>query len=197
MDDQGFPASDDSAQMASSPAERLRGAGMSSEQNNEEDPEIELWEGTYSGKAMVGQWLLGVLAAIGVPILLIVMGASATIWKIAMILVAVGWLALALLMCYRKLSHKYELTTQRFKHRAGIFTRMSDRIELIDIDDVSCKQGIIQAMMGVGTVIIESSDTSHPRLTLYGIDNVKDVTDKIDDSRRTERRKRGIHIESI
>jgi hypothetical protein len=42
-----------------------------------------------------------------------------------------------------------------------------------------------------------SSDTSDPKLFLKGIDDVKRVADLIDDARRSERRKRGMYIESV
>ena len=91
----------------------------------------------------------------------------------------------------------YELTSQRLKHREGILVRSMDRIELIDVDDVMYKQGPIQAMLGVGNITVKSSDSSHPELVLYGIENIREVADRIDDARRDERRKRGLHIEAI
>ncbi len=75
--------------------------------------------------------------------------------------------------------------------------RVTDRIEVIDIDDVTYEQGIVQRMLGVGTIRMSSSDRSHPELVLSGIDGVERVADMIDDIRRKERRKRGLHIEAI
>jgi hypothetical protein len=74
---------------------------------------------------------------------------------------------------------------------------VTDRIEVIDIDDVTYEQGLVQRMLGVGTIRIASSDRTHPELVLSGIDGVQQVADTIDDIRRKERRKRGLHIESI
>ena len=42
-----------------------------------------------------------------------------------------------LVLAYRKMGVYYELTTQRFIHKAGILKRTSDRLEVIDIDDVT------------------------------------------------------------
>jgi len=97
----------------------------------------------------------------------------------------------------RKLGVHYELTSQRFIHKAGILSRRTDRIELIDIDDVSYVQGIVQRMLGIGSIKITSSDRSHPELSMLGIDGVERVADMIDDARRAERRRRGLHIEAI
>ena len=68
---------------------------------------------------------------------------------------------------------------------------------LIDIDDVTFSQGLVQRMVGVGTIRIVSSDRSHPELFLYGIADVQEVAETLDDVRRKERRRRGLHIEAI
>jgi len=165
----------------------------------DDDAERDMWTGSYSPKAMTGQWILAAALTVGLLLLLVLtsLGNTATAWKIALVVIALGWLYLLGLLGYRKFSKHYELTSQRLKHREGILMRKLDRIELIDIDDVMYKQGPIQALLRVGNIVIESSDKSHPILVLYGIENVKQVAEKIDDARRAERRKRGLHIESI
>jgi hypothetical protein len=62
---------------------------------------------------------------------------------------------------------------------------------------VAVQQGPIQRMLGVGTVKITSTDRSTPEFTLAGIGDVRQVATMIDEARRNERRKRGVHIESI
>lgn len=195
MDDAQPFQSDTPQKTPLSPIDRMR--GQSDGDDPSDDVETVLWVGTYSGKTMVGSWVVAFMVSLGIIIGLLLAGWSGTMWMIGLVVIAVMWLYLGLVFAYRKLSRKYELSTQRFKHRSGIFTQMSDRIELIDIDDVTCRQGIVQAMLGVGTILIDSSDTSHPKLTLDGIDEVKRISDMIDDARRKERRKRGIHIEAV
>lgn len=188
--------SDHSHTSPQSPAEKLRAAGV----HTDSDEEREIWSGTFSNKAMLGHALGVLLVSILLLIVVASVGAlrgSFKIWLAAIALIGIHWLVLGGILVYHKLSRHYELTTQRFKHRAGILTRTSDRIELIDIDDVRVKQGPIQAMVGVGNVVITSSDATHPELILQGIENVRDVADLIDDARRAERRKRGLHIEAI
>ena len=68
---------------------------------------------------------------------------------------------------------------------------------MIDIDDVTYYQGLVERMLNVGSIKLESSDRTHPELWLRGIDNVGEVADLFDDLRRKERRRRGVHIESI
>lgn len=157
--------------------------------------EQSLWTGGYSSAAMIGTWvLLSILSVVVLGISLIV--AFVTI-PIALLVVAVLWVLGGLTYGYRRLSFAYELTNQRFIHKTGLLTRRTDRIEVIDIDDVVCKQGPVERLLGVGTIEIESSDRTHPTLILAGIAEVTRVAGLIDDVRRQERRRRSVHIESI
>ena len=107
------------------------------------------------------------------------------------------WIIVGLTYGYRRLGYHYQLTTQRFIHQTGILTRKTDRIEVIDIDDVSYSQGPVQRVFGVGTITLTGSDRTHPTLSMFGIAKVREVAGLIDDIRRTERRKRSLHIEAI
>ncbi|MFI4875515.1 MAG: PH domain-containing protein, partial [Blastopirellula sp. JB062] len=111
--------------------------------------------------------------------------------------VALIWIFLLARLLWRKWSVQYELTTQRFVHQHGILNRTTDRIEVIDIDDVTFTQSIFDRMFGVGTITVTSSDRTHPTLVLDGIEDVKRVADLIDGARRKERIRRGIHIEAV
>jgi len=159
-----------------------------------DEPETILWTGSYSGKAMIGQW-------IAVAVVTVALGVAAVLFPVAAFFLAIAivilWGITIAQWAVRKLSFYYELSNQRLKHRAGILKRTNDRIELIDIDDVLFKQGIVQAMLGVGNITISSSDVSNPSLTLVGIDDVKKIADLVDNARRAERRKRSLFIESV
>jgi uncharacterized membrane protein YdbT with pleckstrin-like domain len=87
----------------------------------------------------------------------------------------------------------YELTTQRFIHQEGVLLRRTDRLEVIDIEDISYSQGIVERMLGIGSIRISGRDQSHPELNLRGIDKVPEVAGLIDDVRREERRRRSLH----
>lgn len=167
---------------------------------NNDDEERLIWQGGYSAKSMLGAWIGA--AFMTVLILLAVMQIqllrdNRAVWTTMAALVVLIWIGLIGVAVYRKLGQHYEITTQRLKHRSGVLLRQVDRIEMIDVDDVSYRQGPIQTLMNVGTIQVQSSDTSHPRLFMPGISNVSHVANMIDDSRRSERRKRGIHVESI
>ena len=166
--------------------------------NVRDDPERNLWSGGYSAKTMVGTWL-----AAGLFTLFTLIGAVTFLaaypyaWLVVAVVLLIVWSWLFLLLAYRKLNVKYELTNQRFVHQTGILRRVTDRIETIDMDDVGYEQGVIERLLNVGTIRISSSDRTHPELLMRGIDKVAHVAGLLDDARRKERLRRGLHIESI
>jgi uncharacterized membrane protein YdbT with pleckstrin-like domain len=168
--------------------------------NSAEDPEHDLWKGGFSPKAMIGYWLLAGLVTVVAVVIGVVFGGTsyaATVWMVGLGLAVALWIAFALYLLYQRLSVDYQLTTQRLIQRTGILTRVTNRVEVIDIDDVQFTQNIVERFLGVGTIRILSSDLSDPKLAMIGIDDVKNVADIIDKVRREERRKRGLHIETI
>ena len=180
-------------------ADKLREQVQSTKESVEDyEPEEELWNGGYSAKAMVGTWILLGIVSVGTLILPFFLAFLAFLTvPISLGLIVVIWLVGAVVYGVRRFGVHYELTSQRFIHQTGILTRNTDRIEVIDIDDVSFTQGPVQRMLGVGRITITSSDRSHPLLHMIGIADVKNVAGVIDDVRRKERRRRSLHIEAI
>jgi hypothetical protein len=56
---------------------------------------------------------------------------------------------------------------------------------------------MIERMVNVGTILVQSSDVTSPNLYISGIDDVRRITDLIDDTRRAERQRRGLFMENI
>ncbi|WP_164102517.1 PH domain-containing protein [Candidatus Laterigemmans baculatus] len=161
----------------------------------EEESEETLWQGGYSPKAMVGTWILCLLLTVAAIVATVMVPELP--WLVTLIAVVVLWAIVASVYAARRLGVHYQLTTQRFIHQTGILSRRTDRIEVIDINDVSYEQGPVQRMFGIGSIRIDSSDRSHPVLTMRGISDVHRVAGLVDDIRRKERRRRSLHIESI
>lgn len=163
----------------------------------ETGPERELWRGGYSSKAMAGGWAMSGAISLLLLIVGIWIRPSANWWLILLVLMILPWLYHFVILCYRRMSVRYLLTTQRLIHERGILRRVTDRIEVLDMDDITFEQGLLERLMGVGTIRIVSSDRSDPELALPGIENVKQVATLFDDARLAERRRRGLHIEQI
>lgn len=176
--------------------DRLRQIAPRLSPNVDPAGETFLWSGTFSPKAMMVTWAGLVIASLVAPAALAVSPVSGQgpAWTVVIGAVACGWLWAIGLALYRRFSIAYELTSQRLKHRTGILFRENHRIELIFVDDVTFSQGPVETLLGVGTIRILSTDTSHQTFEMPGIDKVKDVANLIDDARREERRRRGLHM---
>lgn len=156
--------------------------------------ESDIWSGSYSAKAMIGTFAVAaVLTLAGLAVAIFGGPAGGLAFLIAAFLV---WGGLGLLFLYRRMTVRYRLTTYRFFHETGLLTRIGNRVEVIDIDDVTVKQGLIERMINVGTLEILSSDKTHQNLTLPGIENPRHVADMIDGARRAERQRRGLHLDA-
>jgi uncharacterized membrane protein YdbT with pleckstrin-like domain len=174
--------------------DRFKGK-LTAQSNATNDEETLLWKGGYSPKAMVNYWVVALLVTVGLIVGGVLFPPAG--WLVAAIGVIALWGSLLLYLLYLRLSIEYELTNQRFIHRTGILRRVTNRIEVIDIDDVQYEQSFIDRFLGVGTIRILSSDVSDPKLILVGIDDVKHVWELMDRCRRDERKRRGLHIETV
>lgn len=177
--------------------ERSKDRGVSRKSSMADRDETVLWTGSFSSKGLIHSWLLAMLISIVLPLGGMLAEANTIEWTVIIGIVALVWIGLTSLLFLQRLNVHYELTDQRLIHRSGILLRRTNRIELIDMDDVSHEQGLIERLFDVGTIEISSSDRSDPVIQLPGISSVEEIAMLIDDARRRERIRRGIHIEQI
>src|SRR5262245_3885250 len=115
-------------------------------------PEEELWSGSYSPKAMIGQAIgLAILTVLG-----LVAGSFAPPvgWMVAGGVAAALWVWLWLVVLRRRYGVRYRLTSHRFFIESGILTRTDEHMQVIAIDDVTVKQGPIDRLVDVGTIVL-------------------------------------------
>jgi membrane protein YdbS with pleckstrin-like domain len=188
------------AQLGESPPEptpRQKFQAAAGDNPDDDPPERELWQGSYSKLGMIGSWVGAAVFSVAMLLLAALASFSGRAWLISLALIGLVWICIVLRLLYLQLSRHYYLTNQKFTHERGLLWREIDRIEAIDIDDVSFSQGPVERMLGVGSIRIMSSDLSHPKMDLPGIENVRVVASMIDEVRRQERRKRGLYVESV
>lgn len=172
-------------------------APLKARDGDDDDAEDVLWQGQYSKLAMVSSWIGAGVFSVALAIAGFAFGFTTTGWLVALCAIALAWILLFTRLLYRQLSIHYYLTNQRLIHETGLLWREIDRIEAIDIDDVASHQGPMERLLGVGTIRIKSSDQSTPEFDMVGIEDSRKVAAMIDDVRRDERRKRGLHIETV
>jgi uncharacterized membrane protein YdbT with pleckstrin-like domain len=95
--------------------------------------------------------------------------------RLALAVVAVvalmGWLMLPILAWRTTV---YELTNRRLRLRDGVLTRSGRDIPLSRITDVSFRKGVLDRILGCGTLVVESAG-EHGELTLTEIPDVERV----------------------
>ncbi len=90
---------------------------------------------------------------------------------------------------------QYELTSQRFKHRSGIFTRKTDVIELYRIKDLSLEEPFLYRLFSAGNITLYTSDYSSSQLMLEAIPNSEQVAELIRNQVELTRERR--HVREI
>ena len=117
-----------------------------------------------------------VVAVLLVGEVLIPESKAAGIERLALALVAIvllmWWLMLPILTWRTRV---YELTNRRMRLRDGILTRSGRDIPLSRITDVSFRKGILDRLLGSGTLVVESAG-EHGELALNEIPHVERVS---------------------
>ncbi len=175
-------------------AERLR--AEPTRFGSQEPQDEELWSGGFSPRAMAGQMIGAVVISLAGFVAVALWWNRGIGWAALAIALAVLWAMFGLTLLYRRGNVHYRLTRFRLFHQHGILSRVTNRIETIDIDDVTVAQTFIERMLNIGTIVVTSSDRTDPALRLVGILHVNEVADLIDNTRRAERQRRGLHLES-
>ena len=87
--------------------------------------------------------------------------------------VALMWWLMVPVLVWR--TTVYELTTRRMRLRDGVLTRIGRDIPLSRITDVSFRKGVLDRILGSGTLVVESAG-EHGQLTLTEIPRVERVS---------------------
>lgn len=146
------------------------------------DPEGEqsVWAGRPSWRAYSGMWLSWLVASGGcLAAAARHAGGGSDLVKIAWLFVAGAAVALFIREALIVYGLNYQLTTQRlFVHR-GIFTRITDQMELLRVNDVRLKQGVVDRLVNTGRLEVFSTDESDETLTLESIPAPAEVAEAL------------------
>jgi len=113
------------------------------------------------------------------------------------IVFGIAWLALARRIILARFGHYYRLTNRRIFVSTGLFSRRRDQMELLRVQDVYTRQSLIQRWLGIGTVVVVSSEPHFPVLYLTGVDAPKYVMDLVWHHARAERDRRSVKVDQI
>jgi membrane protein YdbS with pleckstrin-like domain len=73
----------------------------------------------------------------------------------------------------------FELTTQRLKITSGVFSKVTDTLELYRVKDITTQQPFLCRLVGVENVQMNTSDTSSPLVLIEAVPSSVGLADKL------------------
>ncbi|HRT04861.1 MAG TPA: PH domain-containing protein [Kiritimatiellia bacterium] len=93
---------------------------------------------------------------------------------------------------YLVASTRYRLTTQRLFAETGLIAKNLEEVELFRVKDVTLRQGVLDRLLGVGTVTVLSTDDTAPELELAGIRDPLAAKEALRTAFRAARQREGL-----
>ena len=132
-------------------------------------PEETVWRGTSSQWKNLGPYILCGLFC----------------WLIVPIFIA--------LARYLQTKNKvYELTTERLKITEGVFSKVTDTLELYRVKDIETRQPFLYRMLKIENIAVNTSDASSPFILIEAIPSVVAFADKMRNQVEGVRTQKGV-----
>ena len=137
--------------------------------------EKDVWFGSPSQVVNLGTFIvMGLLIWLVVPLFII-------LWK---------WLVIK--------NTRYELTTERLRTRHGVLNKETDELELYRVRDYKLEQPLFLRLFSLGNIVLQTSDSSHPVVTLRAIANGEELREQLRthvEACRMKKRVREVNLE--
>ena len=76
-------------------------------------------------------------------------------------------------------AERYEATTERVRHRRGIFTKRTDEIELYRVTDTTLIEPLPQRLLGLGTIEFRTGDQTSPIFHMHAIHGARNLREQL------------------
>jgi len=86
----------------------------------------------------------------------------------------------------------YELTTERLKTTEGVFSKVTDTLELYRVKDIETQQPFAYRLCGVANIQLNTSDSSSPLVMIEAIPHRVGLGDKIRNQVEIIRQQKGV-----
>lgn len=145
--------------------------------------EEQLWRATPSWLLVLGKIIRAVIVAIVLPAIYyfgrdFLAQYANIVWIIIGIIIL--WQLVEVMIALTRIRTTiYTITTQRVIIEKGVASKTVEDIDLRYIDDTQFTQSLIQRMLGIGNVMIVSSDKMVPAYMLRGIADPRNVRELI------------------
>jgi len=154
--------------------------------------EADIFKLSPVARAFPGQILLAVIF-IGLTIGLAIRAPDFSWPRWAALIPLTFGMFLLLQLWIRVMSYSYRLTTQRLFVRRGWLARHVNELELYRVKDVVVDQGVLQRLLGYGTVTVLADDHTTPEVHLYSISRPTKVKELIRTHYRAAHQREGVH----
>jgi membrane protein YdbS with pleckstrin-like domain len=159
-------------------------------------PEQTVWRGTSSQLKNTGAFILWGIASLVLICISIILSratnsamASVGPFLLLLLVVPIGIIAPRLLATRSKI---YELTNERLKIAEGIFSKVTDTLELYRVKDIETRQPFLYRLMRIENVQLNTSDTSSPFVLIDAIPCNVGLGDKVRNQVETIRQQKGV-----
>jgi uncharacterized membrane protein YdbT with pleckstrin-like domain len=131
--------------------------------------EKELWRGTPSQLVNLPWYVLWILLFwLVIPLLVL-------LWQ---------WLVIR--------NTVYELTSERLKLRRGVLNKHLDEVELYRVRDYKLEQPFFLRLFGLGNILLQTSDRSHPSLRLRAVRDGEQLYERVRAAVEESRARKGV-----
>jgi uncharacterized membrane protein YdbT with pleckstrin-like domain len=136
-----------------------------------------LYEGRPSWRALMSFYAVGVGVAV---LVVVILGAVAGSWGAAIVIGAVV-AGLTLVIGYlRRISTKYLITNLRLRISRGVVRRKVQETRLERVQNVNYEQGVLDRMLGVGTVDFDTAGTDDSEFRFDWVNGPEEVVRAVD-----------------
>lgn len=162
---------------------------LTGDEKAKDEKEEVYYQGSPSLLGSIGQLLLCGLLAVGAIIGTIALAPFGWFIPVLGVLAAAVLLVLPVLLVR---STRYRVTSYRIDYERGLFSKSIDTLELWHVDDIKFHQSFLDRLVGVGQIMIKSTDDSTPELLLQALPDPRSVFEALKQRIITVKRQRGV-----
>lgn len=161
-----------------------------------------VWRGSSSQWTNLGRYLLSILVAIGVVVIFFVVNnaGSPDVRRFSpfILILLVAPIFMAVTQYLQTKSRVYELTNERLKTTEGIFSKVTETLELYRVKDIEMRQPFLHRLVGVENIQLNTTDATTPIVVVEAVPSGIGLADKVRnavEAIRAQKRVREIDIE--
>ena len=154
-------------------------------------PETTVWRGSPSQWKNANHFVGDGVLAVVILAAAFLFGHYVTFGGWLLVLLAIP-LLLALKTYLATRNTVYELTTERLKTSEGIFSKVTDTLELYRVKDIETRQPFFLRLVGLENVHLQTSDASSPLVVVSAVPTAAAFADKTRNQVETIRGQKGV-----